>query len=60
MAALERVGLALEWEGVDGGPLPPDARIISSERARRAAPPSLPLRRAQLDLMRYASIIESA
>ena len=28
MAAIDPIGLALEWEGVDGGPLPPDAKII--------------------------------
>jgi len=28
MTTIDHVGLALEWEGVDGSPLPPDAKII--------------------------------
>ncbi len=39
MAAIERVDLAVAWEGVDGSPLPPDAKTIDEglEQFNRSA-----------------------
>jgi ribosomal protein S18 acetylase RimI-like enzyme len=39
MTAADAVSLALEWEGLDGSPLPPDAKVIDDglERFNQAA-----------------------
>jgi uncharacterized RDD family membrane protein YckC len=39
MPAADPVMVALEWEGVDGSPLPPDAKVVDAglERFNQAA-----------------------